>query len=57
MGGARGRVPEGVTGSGAPSDYPGELQANESVQRAPGSGLDGGLGAPERATAAASGRT
>lgn len=53
IGGARGMVPEGITGSGGPTDYPGELQSRgaASAQQQPGVGLDGGLddGAARRA--------
>lgn len=43
VGGNRGAVPEGVTGSGGTTDYPGELQGQESASPVPGGGLAGGL--------------
>lgn len=43
VGGNRGAVPEGVTGSGGTTDYPGGMQGQESASPVPGGGLAGGL--------------
>jgi hypothetical protein len=46
IGGSRGLIPPGVTGSGGPTYYPGQAQeASHPSQALPGVGLDGGLGA------------
>lgn len=43
VGGNRGQVPAGVTGSGGTTDYPGRMQGNESTAAVPGGGVAGGL--------------
>lgn len=54
VGGARGRVPEGITGSGGTTDVPGELQGRSYIPQQPGVGLHGGVGATAPDAAASS---
>ena len=43
VGGTTANIPQGITGSGGPPDYPGEMQGRQVVPRQAGVGTDGGL--------------